>query len=217
MTDTAARWHMDVRTQQIFAEYAARAIEEGSLMQRLSPEEGWARRDDFLLPVGENTGTFLCLLIRSAVPRTILELGTSYGYSTLYLADAARAVGARVISVEVAPYKSQYARDAIGRAGLAEVVDFHVGNALELIPKLHGPFDLVLVDLWKELYVPCLELFYTSLNASAIVVADNMIYPEQTRAEAEMYQRRVRELGFESILLPIGAGLEISRKAARRE
>jgi len=208
---------MDIRTQQVFAEYAARAIEEGSLLQRLSPEEGWARRDDFLLPVGENTGILLSLLIRSAAPRAILELGTSYGYSTLYLAEAAQAVGARVISIELAQHKSQYAREAIGRAGLAKVVDFHVGDALQVLPKLHGPFDLVLVDLWKELYVPCLELFAPSLSASAILVADNMTYPEQTRADAEMYQRRVRELGFDSIALPIGAGLEISRKATQRK
>lgn len=203
---------MDVRAQQVFVEYAARAAEEARLMQHLPYAEGMARLDEFLLPVGEDTGTLMSLLVRSARPRTILELGTSYGYSTLYLAEAAQAVGARVKTLELAQSKSNYARDAIERAGLASYVEFHVGHALELLPTLSGPFDFVLIDLWKDLYVPCLELVIPRLAPAAFVLADNMIYPEQARPDANAYRRRVRELGLDSVLLPIGSGVELSRK-----
>ena len=181
-------------------------------MQHLPYAEGMARLDEFLLPVGEDTGTLMSLLVRSARPRTILELGTSYGYSTLYLAEAAQAVGARVKTLELAQSKSNYARDAIERAGLASYVEFHVGHALELLPTLSGPFDFVLIDLWKDLYVPCLELVIPRLAPAAFVLADNMIYPEQARPDANAYRRRVRELGLDSVLLPIGSGVELSRK-----
>jgi predicted O-methyltransferase YrrM len=204
---------MDASTRQVFAEYAARAAEEARVMQRLTPAETLSRLDEFLLPIGENTGELLSLLVRSARPATILELGTSYGYSTLYLAEAAHAVGGRVITLELAAQKSEHARDAIGRAGLAGYVEFWVGDALEMVPTLSGPFDFVLLDLWNELYVPCLELLKPRLAAGAFVVADNMIYPEQARTAASGYRRRVRELGLDSVLLPVGSGVEVSRNS----
>ncbi len=198
--------------QGILAEYAGRAAEEARLMQRLSPTEGMSRRDEFLLPIGEDTGNLLALLIRSARPRRILEIGTSYGYSTLFLADAARTVGAGVTTLELAQHKSDYARDALTRAGLAAQVEFRVGDALEILPALPGPFDFVLLDLWKELYVPCLDLVRDRLSPGAFIAADNMIHPQEVRAEADAYRRRVRELRLDSILLPVGSGVELSRR-----
>jgi predicted O-methyltransferase YrrM len=171
-----------------------------------------SRVDEFLLPVGEETAALMGLLVNGAQPRNILEIGTSYGYSTLFLADAARSVGAKLTTIELAATKSQYAQDAITRAGLAASVDFRVGDALEVLKTLPGPFDFVLIDLWKNLYVPCLNLIAPKLSSGAFVLADNMIFPETARAAATAYQRRVRELGFDSVLMPIGSGVEVSRK-----
>jgi predicted O-methyltransferase YrrM len=117
-----------------------------------------------------------------------------------------------VVSLELADYKAKYAREALRRAGLADHVDIHVGSAVETLPRLAGPYDFVLVDLWKELYVTCLDLVYPKLAHGAFVAADNMIYPEVSRADAERYQRRIRELEFDSVLLPIGSGVELSRR-----
>ena len=63
------------------------------------------------------------------------------------------------------------------KAGLAEYVDFKIGDALQIIPQLPFKLDFVLVDLWKDLYAPCLEAFYPKLSSGAIIVADNMIFP----------------------------------------
>jgi predicted O-methyltransferase YrrM len=139
-------------------------------------------------------------------------LGTSYGYSTVWLAEAARETGGRVASLELADYKAKYAREALERAGLADHVDIHLGSAVEILPRLAGPYDFVLIDLWKELYVACLDLVYPKLARGALIAADNMIYPEVSRADAANYQRRIRQLEFDSVLLPIGSGVELSRR-----
>jgi predicted O-methyltransferase YrrM len=203
---------MDAQVRQVLDEYERRAAEEGRLMQSLPEQEAMKRLDDFLLPVGPETGTVLNLLIKSDRPRVILEVGTSYGFSTLYLAEAARECGAKLVTLELSATKISYARDALTRAGLAQGVEFRQGNALDTLRALPGPFDFVLIDLWKDLYVPCLELIHPKLGEGAIIVADNMTYPESSRAEASAYRRRVRELGLDSVLLPLGSGIEISRR-----
>jgi len=203
---------MDEAFSRVLAEYDGRIAAETALMQSIEPSQFRARRDEFLLPIGPDTGRVLNILIKSANARSILEVGTSYGYSTLWLADAARHTGGRVTSLELADYKARHARTALERAGLADRVEIHVGSALETLPRLAGPFDFVLLDLWKDLYVKCLDLVYPKLSPGAFVAADNMIHPPQVRADAESYQRRIRQLEFDSLLLPIGSGIELSRR-----
>jgi predicted O-methyltransferase YrrM len=81
---------MDRETEAVLAGYDERAAKELALMQGLTPEELMRRVDEFLIPIGPDTGRILNLLIRSLRARTILELGTSYGYSTIFLSEAAR-------------------------------------------------------------------------------------------------------------------------------
>ena len=110
-------------------------------MQSIDAAQMRARRDEFLLPIGPDTAQVLHTLIKGAKSRSILELGTSYGYSTLWLADAARAPTGKVVSLELAADKALHARAALARAGVAGArVDIQVGNALEMLPRLAGPF-----------------------------------------------------------------------------
>ena len=140
----------------------------------------------------------------------MLELGTSYGYSGIWLGEAARASGGRLITIELQAYKSAYAREMATRAGLADHIDHRVGDAVAMIGAMPHGIDFVLLDLWKDLYVPCLEAFYPKLNPGAIVVADNMLRPGGEEIEA--YSRAVRaKSGMTSVLLPVGTGIEISR------
>jgi predicted O-methyltransferase YrrM len=206
------RSNMDEAVCRVLTEYETRMEAEHVEMQSTDEANWMARRDEFLLPVGPDTGRVLNMLIKSAKARSILELGTSYGYSTVWLAEAARETGGRVASLELADYKAKYAREALERAGLADHVDIHLGSAVEILPRLAGPYDFVLIDLWKELYVTCLDLVYPKLARGAFIAADNMIYPEVSRADAANYQRRIRRLEFDSVLLPIGSGVELSRR-----
>nr|WP_245497559.1 DUF1442 domain-containing protein [Rhizobium ruizarguesonis] len=97
-----------------------------------------------------------------------------------------------------------------GQGGLAEHVEFKVGDAVQMIGELSQGIDFVLVDLWKDLYVPCLEAFYPKLNPGAIIVADNMLRPGGD--DLKRYGEAVRaKPGISSVLLPVGSGLEVSR------
>jgi predicted O-methyltransferase YrrM len=202
---------LDEAIERVLRDYEVRIERERAMFESPNPDL-LKHRDEFLLAVGRETATVLNLLAKAAKARTILEVGSSYGYSTIWFADAARATGGKVISLEIAPEKVSYAREQLARAGLEDFVDFRIGSALDTLSQLNGPFDFVLIDLWKDLYVPCLELIYEKLSPGALVAADNMLFPQMVRADAEKYQRRIRELEFDSVLLPVGSGVELSRR-----
>jgi predicted O-methyltransferase YrrM len=202
----------DPKVAAVYAEYEARNTQEQARMRDLG-SAGFGLRDELLLPVGAEVGAFLHALILARRPARILELGTSYGYSTVFLADAARAVGATVITIELADYKQAHARAQLEKAGLAGHVDFRLGDAVELIRADPGPFDLALLDIWKELYLPCFEALYPKLSEEGIIAADNMIYPEMARADVRKYRAAIKaKADLQTTLLPIGSGIELSVK-----
>lgn len=200
---------MDAKVQAVLDAYHARMREEEALREGQGPR-GADWRDRSLLAVGPETGRLINIVARRLEAPTLLELGTSYGYSGIWLGDAARASGGRLITVELQDDKSAYAREMATKAGLADHIDFRVGDAVAMIEALPPGIDFVLLDLWKDLYVPCLEAFYPKLNPGAIVVADNMLRPGGE--EVQVYGRAVRaKPGMTSVLLPVGTGIEISR------
>lgn len=201
---------MDDRIEAVLAVYHERMREEQSRPRETRPDVRHTERDQRLLAVGPETGRLINIVARSMAAPTILEIGTSYGYSGIWLAEAARASGGRVITMEIDARKSAYAREMAEKAGLADHIDFRVGDAVEMIAALPGKVDVVLLDLWKDLYVPCLEAFYPKLNPGAVIVADNMIRPGGE--DVERYGRAVRaKPGISSVLLPVGTGIEVSR------
>jgi predicted O-methyltransferase YrrM len=203
---------IDAGVWAVIEDYEARAQREEELWDTLGAEEAERRIDEMLLPVGRATGTLLNLLAKEAGARRILEVGSSFGYSTVWLAEAARAVGGKVISLELKAAKTEYATEQLRRAGLAEYVEFQVGDALESLAKLRGPFDLTLIDLWKNLYVPVFELLHPKLAPGGLVVADNMLEPASARPHAHAYRHAVHGArDMSSVLLPVGNGIELSR------
>jgi predicted O-methyltransferase YrrM len=206
----------DDKIKKVLAGYHSRMDAEMKLAQSLSFDEMMSRRNEMLLPVGEETAVFLNTLIKSSKAKTILEIGTSYGYSTVWLAEAAKANNGKLITLEIDNAKSDYAKQKINEAGLNDFVEFKVGDAVQLIKESDEIFDFVLVDLWKELYLPCLNEFYFKLSKGAWVVADNIISPPQHHNEIDLYRSRIKELDvFDTILLPIGSGIEVSQYKAK--
>lgn len=204
---------MEPQVTALLAEYERRASEEFRLMASLPAEQIGARIDEFLLCVGPDTARLLHMLATSSAAKCLVEIGASYGYSTIWLADAARQTGGKVHSFELSAKKVDHARDKLRSVGLDGYVEFHVGSALETLPEFAGPIDLVLIDLWKQLYKPCFDLVYSKLSPQAFVVADNMLFPKESQAEARAYRQHVRARGdFDSVLLPIGSGIELSRR-----
>ena len=204
---------LDQAVQGVLAEYHQRMEVERPRMRSAAEAGTFAEIiDELLLPVGPESGQIIHVLAKSLKAPRILELGTSYGYSGIWLAEAARATGGRLVTMELSETKSAYARAMSRKAGLDTFVDFMVGDAVKLIDALPHGIDFVLVDLWKPLYVPCLEAFYPKLNPGAIVVSDNMIEPASEHEAVMRYQRAIRaKPKMTSILVPVGSGLEISR------
>jgi predicted O-methyltransferase YrrM len=201
---------VDPVIERVLAEYERRAEEE---QRRTNFAVPGTNLDELLLSVGREAGMLLYLLTTGAQSKRILELGTSYGYSTVWLAAAARATGGKVLSLELRDFKIEHARQALTRAGLSTRVEFHQGDCLETLKTLQGPFDFVLLDVWKDLYLPCFELVHPKLAPGGMIAADNMLLPEIVRPQAEAYRKRVRAVGdLDSVLLDIGNGIEISRK-----
>jgi predicted O-methyltransferase YrrM len=199
---------VDPVIERVLADFERRAEEE----QRRTITPG-TNLDELLLSVGRDVGMLLYLLSTGAQSRRILELGTSYGYSTVWLAAAARATGGKVTSLELKEFKIEQARQALTRAGLSTRVEFHAGDCLDTLQTLSGPFDFVLLDVWKDLYLPCFDLVHPKLAPGAVIIADNMLLPEVVRPQAEAYRARVRKAGdMDSVLLDIGNGIEVSRK-----
>lgn len=201
----------DKKIQTVLNEYHQRIKAENELMKSLPIADGMKRRDEFLLPVGEEVGQFLHTLAKAANSKTILEIGTSYGYSTIWLAAAAKATGGRVITLEIDEQKAAYAKTQLEKAGLSEFVECRVGDALESIRQAKERFDFVLVDIWKRFYLPSFELFLPKLNKGAYVIGDNMIFPPNQQKEVKAYRAAVKATNaFDTILLPIGSGIEVS-------
>ena len=126
------------------------------------------------LPPHEVTGLqgkLLCLLARMVGARSILELGTLGGYSTIWLARS----GARVVTLESDPSYAAVARSNIARAGLASAVDLRVGTALDTLPLLEGPFDLIFIDADKRSNPEYLDWALRLSREGTAIVADNVV------------------------------------------
>src|SRR5262245_5233603 len=106
--------------------------------------------NQFALAAGPETAGFLNLLIRTTGAKNIVEVGTSIGYTALWLGEAARATGGHVIGMEAIAAKHRQAVDNLARAGLSDVVEVRFGDAKAIVRELTGPIDLVFVDAWKE-------------------------------------------------------------------
>jgi predicted O-methyltransferase YrrM len=173
-------------------------------------DERQSERAKRMLNITPDTGRLLSILVRSIGAKQILEVGTSNGYSTIWLADAARDTGGRVITLELDPEKVKLARANLTRAGLADRVDIVPGRAAESLTALPGPFDLVFLDADRPSYLAYLELVVPKVATRGLIVADNVTSHAQ---ELQYYLARVKSHpALFSVTVPVGKGEEISLK-----
>lgn len=130
------------------------------------------------ISVSPNQGKLLQILAQLVDARAILEIGTLGGYSTIWLARGLRA-GGRLITLEVDPKHAEVARSNLSRAGLMDVVEVRVGNALETLPQLsaerRGPFDLIFVDADKQNIPTYFEWALELSRPGGLIVVDNVV------------------------------------------
>jgi predicted O-methyltransferase YrrM len=170
-------------------------------------------RSNKLVALDRNKAEFCYQLCRANNARRIVEVGTSYGVSTLYLAAAVRdnidVAGGDgvVIGTEYEPKKADAARAHFERAGLSRFIDLREGDLRETLKQINGPVDFLLVDIWIALARPALELVTPYLKLGATVVCDNT---EQYRSDYADYFEFLRANGFRTMTVPFSGGLELS-------
>jgi predicted O-methyltransferase YrrM len=148
----------------------------------------------------------LSVLVKAAAPQNILELGTSNGYSTIWLADAAEAVGARLVSAEIDGARTEQARGNLERAGLT--ADLRTQDAGELLRDTgDGEWGFVFLDAERPAYAGYWPDLLRVLAPGALLVIDNVIsHAEQVEEVTSLIEA---EPGVTSALVPIGAGLRV--------
>ncbi len=164
---------------------------------------------DAYIPVDPDQGKLLYVAARAINAKTIVEFGTSFGVSTIYLAAAARANQGCVIGTELEPAKVKAARENVAQAGLAQFVDIREGNAMKTLASLDQTIDFLLLDGWKDIYLPMIKMLAPKMRAGAIVLADN-IFTFKKALGPYVKHMQTRTNGFESVTLPIGHGMEYS-------
>ena len=159
------------------------------------------------------TAQLLAVLIRSLAPRQLLEIGTSNGYSTVWLADAARDVGAAVVSVEVDAERSAQAADNLAAVGLAHVVELRVEDAASTLATAPGgAYDLILLDAERDAYTTYWPDLIRTLAPHGLLVVDNATsHASELQAFEELISSDER---FMSARCPIGAGLLMVTRVA---
>lgn len=124
--------------------------------------------------VARAEGEYLRRLVMELHARRVLEIGTSNGYSTIWLALGAAATGGKVITLEANEGRYALAKKNFERTGASQHVDSYLGDALGLVAAVEGPLDLVLIDAWKEDYPAYLDACLGKVRADGLILAHNM-------------------------------------------
>jgi caffeoyl-CoA O-methyltransferase len=162
-----------------------------------------------LRQVPPETGRFLALMAAAAPAGTYLEIGTSAGYSALWLALACRAVGRRLVTFELLPQKVDLARETFRLAGVIDVVELIQGDARKYI-KNYRDIAFCFLDAEKEIYADCYELIVPNMVKNGILVADNAINHRQVLQP--MIDRSLTDQRLDALVIPLGKGELLCRK-----
>jgi caffeoyl-CoA O-methyltransferase len=160
--------------------------------------------------VERETGRWLALLVRAMNAPQVLEIGSSNGVSTIWLAAAARHNGGRVTGTEILPERVVEANNNLAAAGLDAVARVVAGDARTTVANLPGSFDLVFIDAEKDDYVDHLAAVVSRVRVGGLILADNVI-----SHDVSAYQAEVRARGdLETVTIPIDRGVEFTLKTA---
>jgi predicted O-methyltransferase YrrM len=190
---------MDASLQALLAELA----EAGQFNDAQEQE-----RSKKMLNLEPETAQLLSMLVRSSGRTRLLEIGTSNGYSTLWLAWATQTVGGHLISIDRDEHKQALAEQNLRRAGLRDEVELICGDATHIVATLTGPFDCIFFDADRFSAPTQLQVLLPKLTANVLLVSDNALSHPQ---EIAGYLAAVQALeGFDHLIVPIGKGLSVA-------
>jgi len=170
---------------------------------------------------GTVEGRFLQMLVWAAQPKLVLEIGTYTGSAAQFMAEALPD-GGRVITCEFDPERAAFAQSHLDRSPVGDRIEIRVGDALETIASLDGPFDLVFIDANKDGYVDYYEAVLPKLSDRGLIAADNTLFSgdvldspaEGAAAEIVRFNDHVAaDPRVVQVLLPVRDGVTLIRRA----
>ncbi len=128
---------------------------------------------DAYIAISKGQGQYIYDLLLKRQSKYIVEFGTSFGISTLYLGAAAKKNGGKVITTELLPEKCRVAEQNFEKAGLSDVIEVREGDALQTLRDIPDGIDFLLMDGWNDLYLPLLEILEPKFKKGTLIYTDN--------------------------------------------
>lgn len=166
-------------------------------------------RGQRFLNITRDTGEFLAVLVKATKAQEILEVGTSNGYSTLWLAAALPESG-RVTTIELSPHKIAMAQSNFARANLAHKINLVQSNAVDYFKQLKQPFDIIFLDADRAQYMLFAPEVVAALRPGGVLIVDNAVSHESELANFVDYIKSLST--FTTALVPVGKGEFIACK-----
>jgi predicted O-methyltransferase YrrM len=190
--------------------YFSKRAAEGSLDWNGFDEHANQFLSDKLVALDRDKAAFCYQVCRALRAKRVVEAGTSFGVSTLFLAAAVRDNGGGiVIGTEYEPEKAKAARANFAEAGVSEFIDLREGDLRQTLANVGGPIDFMLVDIWTPMARPALELVAPFLRDGAVIICDNTTqFPEAYRDYFEYVNDPANRL--RTMTLPFAGGLEFT-------
>jgi predicted O-methyltransferase YrrM len=170
-----------------------------------------SERPRMMLNLEPASAQLISILVRASEATRAVEIGTSNGYSTIWLAWSLGPAG-RIVSIDRNPDKHALARENLRRAGFLDRVELRAGDAAGIARELSGPFDLVFLDADRRSFPEQIKILLPKLAPKVLVIADNVLsHPEEI---AEYLQFISAREDFQHTTAPVGKGLSIAYRGA---
>lgn len=201
-------------------DYAEKHTSDESVILQELRQKTFQERSDKQMLSGFYQGRLLSMLSKMQQPKRVLEIGTFTGYSALCLAEGLVDDG-KIITIDIVPETNETAKQYWAKAGLADKIEAHLGNAPDIIPTLDEVFDLVFIDADKSNYSNYFDLVFPKVRIGGLIIADNVLWSRKvlqeekdlsTKALDEYNKKITEDKRVSNILLPVRDGLMIARK-----
>ena len=170
---------------------------------------------------GSYQGRILSIISKILKPKMVLEIGTYTGYSALCIAEGLD-IGGTIDTIDINEELQQIQNKFFGKSGFSKQINQHLGNALDIIPKINKTFDLVFLDADKENYIEYFNLIIDKVNSGGVIIADNVLWSGKvikadtndlvTNKLIEFNNLINKDKRIENIILPFRDGLSICKK-----
>tara|TARA_B110001450_G_scaffold143215_1_gene134016 strand:- start:2633 stop:3274 length:642 start_codon:yes stop_codon:yes gene_type:complete len=170
---------------------------------------------------GSYQGRILSIISKILKPKMVLEIGTYTGYSALCIAEGLD-IGGTIDTIDINEELQQIQNKFFGKSGFSKQINQHLGNALDIIPKINKTFDLVFLDADKENYIEYFNLIIDKVNSGGVIIADNVLWSGKVikTDTNDLVTNKLKEFNnlinkdkrIENIILPLRDGLSICRK-----